>query len=90
MIRIVYVVITTLWIQVPSQDWDSEGARPYLTRDERAFIVDSPNEVAVNLWKMNEEAKERDAKYTAVLLRIDLETGKTDTVQIPTIRFLER
>ena len=86
MIKLIYVVIVTLWIQAP--DYDGHGE--HLPKPERAFIVDSPNEVAVNLWKMNQEAAERDAKYTAILLRIDLETGKTDTVQIPTIRFLER
>ncbi len=36
---------------------------------------------------MNEKAKENDARFTAILIRIDLETGKRDTVKIPVLRF---
>ena len=89
MIKVIFLAITTLWMQVPTQDWDM-SEKVYLPRTEKAFLVDSPQECAINLYQMNEKAKENDAKFTAVLLRIDLETGKQDTVQIPTLSFQEK
>ena len=86
MIKVIYLAITTLWVQVPTQDFDM-SERTYVPRTEKAFIVDSPQECAVNLYQINEKAKENDSKFTCVLLRIDLETGRIDTLLIPQITF---
>ena len=73
-------------MQVPTSDWDTEE-KIFLPRSEKAFVVESPQECAINLWQMNEKAKENDAKFTCVLIRIDIERSKVDTVLIPTVRF---
>ncbi len=86
MIKVIFVAITVLWVQVPTQDWDTEE-RVFLPRSEKVFIVDSPIECAINLFSMNLMAQEKDAKYTAILLRIDLEKSLVDTVEIPDIIF---
>ena len=86
MIKVIFLAITTLWVQVPTSDWDTEE-KIFLPRSEKAFVVESPQECAINLYQMNEKAKENDAKFTCVLLRIDLETGKQDPIKIPAVRF---
>ncbi len=83
----ILIAICVLWAQVPSSDWEESGERIFLPRKERAFVVESANECAVNLWKMNLEALEHDAKYSCTLIQVNLETGKIDTLQLPTIRF---
>jgi len=89
MIKVIFLAITTLWMQFPTQDGDM-SEKVYLPRTEKVYLVDSPIECAINLYQMNEKAKENDARFSVILLRVDLETSKIDTIPVPALSFQEK